>query len=349
MTATTMQAWLIRRYGGPEVLELGDVAEPVPGPADVLVELRAASINPIDIRVRKGELKRLVKYRFPLLMGTDLAGVVLAVGAEVTRFSVGDEVYARPNRLRIGSFAERIAVHQDELALKPRSLSFEQAASLPLVSLTTRQAMVDIARLQAGQKVLIHAGAGGVGSFAVQFAKHLGAHVAATASGPKHGLLRSLGADEIIDYRTQDFARLLSGYDMVFDTLGGSTLMRSFGVLREGGIVVSVAGPPDLELARDWPMPLHLRLAIRAISWPVRRAARRSGCRYRFMLMQPSGAQLAEIAALVDAGQIRPVVDRVYPFERVDEAMAYAETGRATGKIIISGPPVRARAREQHP
>lgn len=332
-----MKAWFIRSYGGPDVLECGELAEPVLGPRDVLVAIRAASVNPIDIRVRNGELKRLVKYTFPLRMGTDLAGLVTAVGSDVRRFVVGDEIYARPNRLRIGSFAERIAVHEDEATLKPTSLSFEEAASLPLVGLTSRQALIDLGKVQPGQKVLIHAGAGGVGTFAVQLAKHLGAYVCATASQGKHVLVRSLGADAVIDYQRQDFAQVLSGYDMVFDTLGGDALMRSFGVLRKGGIVVSVAGPPDLELARDWPMPWYLRLGIRAISWKVRRVARTFNCRYRFMLMQPSGAQLAEIAALVDGGVIRPVIDKVYAFDQVREAIAYAETGRASGKIIVSG------------
>ncbi len=331
-----MKAWFIKSYGGPDVLECGELAEPVLGPRDVLVEVKAASVNPIDIRVRNGELKRLVQYTFPLRMGTDLAGVVTAVGAEVQRFAVGDAVYARPNRLRIGSFAERIAVHEDEAALKPLSLSFEEAASLPLVALTSRQAMVDIANIQPGHKVLIHAGAGGVGTFAIQLAKHLGAYVCATASQAKHPLLLSLGADQGIDYKTPDFAQILSGYDIVFDTQGGETLLRSFGVLRQGGIVVSVSGPPDLELTRTWPMPWYVRLGIRVISAKVRRKARQLKCRYRFMLMQPSGAQLADIAALVDGGVIRPVIDKVYAFDQVKQAVAYAETGRATGKIIIS-------------
>lgn len=331
-----MKAWFIRAYGGPDVLELGVVPEPTVGAREVLVDIRAASINPIDIRVRKGELRRLVKYKFPLLMGTDLAGVVISVGRDVRRFAVGDEVYARPNRLRIGSFAERIAVHEDEVALKPQSLSFEEAASIPLVGLTSRQAMVDVAGIQPGNKVLIHAGAGGVGTFAVQLAKHLGAYVAVTASQTKHALVRSLGADEVIDYRSQDFAQILSGYDMVFDTLGGDTLIRSFRVLREGGIVVSVAGPPDLELARDWPMPFFLRLGIRAISWKVRHTANQYRCRYRFMLMRPNGDQLAEIAGLIDEGIIHPVIDKIYPFDEVKNAIAYSETGRATGKIVVS-------------
>lgn len=331
-----MKAWFIRCYGGPEKLELGDAPDPMVGSHDVLVEIHAASINPIDIRVRKGELKPLIKYEFPLVMGTDLSGVVKAVGSEVSRFAIGDEIYARPNRLRIGSFAERIAVHENDAALKPKSLTFEEAASIPLVGLTTRQAMIDIADVKPGNRVLIHAGAGGVGTFAIQFAKYLGAYVAATASKPKHELLLSLGADEVIDYRNQDFARILCGYDMVFDTLGGDTLVRSFNILRQGGIVVSVSGPPDIELTREWPMPLYLKLAIRIISWKVRNTAKKLKCRYRFMLMKPSGAQLEEIAKLFDNGSIRPVIDRVYPFNSVQEAIAYAETGRATGKIVVS-------------
>jgi NADPH:quinone reductase-like Zn-dependent oxidoreductase len=330
-----MQAWFIRSYGGPDAFEMGDMPEPTVGPRDVLVQVRSASVNPIDIRVSQGQLKRLVPYAFPLLMGTDLAGVVIALGREVSRFAVGDAVYARPNRLRIGSFAQRIAVHEDEAAHMPRSLGFADAASLPLVALTSRQAMVDIAGIRPGHKVLIHAGAGGIGTFAIQYAKHLGAHVAATASEPKHALLRSLGADEVVDYKRHDFAQVLSGYDMVFDTLGADTLLRSFTVLREGGIVVSVSGPPDIELTRSWPMPLYVKLAIRLISWQVRHAARRLNCRYRFMLMQPSGVQLEEIAALVDRGAIRPVIDRTYPFHALRDAIAYAHTGRATGKIVI--------------
>lgn len=331
-----MKAWFIRSYGKQQALEFGDVPEPTIGPRDVLVDIRAASVNPIDIRVRRGELRRLVKYTFPLVMGTDLAGVVIASGQDVRGFSVGDEVFARPNRQRIGSFAERISVHEDEVALKPNSLTFEEAASIPLVALTSRQAMIDVANIKPGHKVLIQAGAGGVGTFAIQLAKHLGAYVATTASKAKHELVRSLGADEVVDYRSQDFAQILRGYDMVFDTLGGDALIRSFDVLREGGIVVSVSGPPDLELTRDWPMPLYVRVAIRAISWRVRRIAKQRKCRYRFMLMRPSGAQLAEIAALIDEGVIRPVIDRVYSFDRVGEAIAYSETGRATGKIVIS-------------
>ncbi|WP_206099394.1 NADP-dependent oxidoreductase [Rheinheimera riviphila] len=331
-----MKAWFIGSYGGPEVLKFGQATEPVAGDHDVLVEIKAASVNPIDIRVRKGQLKRLVKYSFPLVMGTDLAGIVIAKGAAVSRFQVGDAVYARPNRRRIGTFAERIAVHESEVALKPTSLSFEEAAAMPLVALTSLQAMVDLANIQPGQKVLIHAGAGGIGTFAVQLAKHLGAYVVATASKPKHALVLSLGANEVIDYQQQDFSQMLEDFDMVFDTLGGDTLLNSFRVLRQGGMVVSVAGPPDLILAREWPMPLYLRLGIRAISWKVRYVARKYQCGYRFMLMRPCGLQLAQISALIDAGVIRPVIDRIYPFERVNEAIAYAETGRASGKIIVS-------------
>lgn len=331
-----MKAWFIRKYGGPNVLEFGDVSEPSIGSHDLLVEIRAASINPIDSKVRNGALKLLVKYNFPLVMGTDLSGVVIKIGANVTRFSVGDEIYARPHRLRIGAFAERIAIHQDEAALKPKSLNFEEAASIPLVGLTTLQAMQEIAKVKPGHKVFIQAGAGGIGTFAIQLAKHLGAYVAVTASKGKHDLVRSLGADEVIDYRNQDFSVVLKDYDMVFDTLGGEALIRSFKVLHQGGIVVSIVWPPDIELTQNWPMPFYLKLAIRMMSWKVRRTANRHNCHYRFMLMRPDGKQLDEIAALIDDGVIRPVIDRIYPFEKVGEAMHYGEAGHATGKIIIS-------------
>ena len=269
-----MKTWFIRGYGGPEMLELGEFEEPVVGPYDVLVGIRAASVNPIDKRVREGELKALVKYQFPLAMGTDLSGVVLQCGCNVTRFSIGDEIFSRPNRLRIGSFSERISIHESEVSHKPKSLTFEEAASLPLVGLTSFQALTEIANVKPGCKVLIQAGAGGVGTFAIQLAKHLGAYVATTASKPKHELLYSLGADEVIDYRDNDFEKVLKGYDVVFDTLGGVSLLKAFNILRPGGIVVSVSGPPDIHITKDWKLPLYIRLVIRLKSRKVRKIAR---------------------------------------------------------------------------
>ncbi|MEN8144451.1 MAG: NADP-dependent oxidoreductase, partial [Gemmatimonadota bacterium] len=247
-----MKAWFIRRYGGPEVLRLGELAEPAVGPHDVLVAIRAASVNPIDWKTRRGYTKRILKYDFPLVLGNDLSGVVVRRGAAVTRFSVGDEVCGRPDKRRIGSFAERIAVNQDELALKPECCTHTEAAAIPLVGLTAWQALTEAAPVRPGHKVLIQAGAGGVGTFAIQLAKHLGAYVATTASAPKHELVRSLGADQPIDYRSEDFSRILSGYDVVLDAIGGKTVRKAFSVLRPGGTVVGIAGPPDAEFAREW-------------------------------------------------------------------------------------------------
>ena len=220
----------------------------------------------------------------------------------------------------------------------PAGLDFEQAASLPLVGLTCLQGLGDLAGLAPGRKVLVHAGAGGVGTFAIQYARHLGAHVATTASAAKHELLRDLGADETIDYRNQDFSALLSGYDVVLDTVGGDTLKRSVKVLKPGGIIVSVSGPPGPEFAREWGLSLPVRSLVSLISLDIRRRARSAGGRYRFFIMHASGAQLREIASLVERGAVRPVVDRVFSFEQAREAFAYAEAGHSTGKVIVRGP-----------
>ena len=334
-----MKAWYIESYGGPEKLRFGDMPEPEMTPDDVLIDIRAASVNPIDWKMRSGMTRMILKQEFPLILGNDLAGVVVAAGSRVRGIAVGDAVYARPDKRQIGAFAERIAVQADEVAPMPAGLSFVEAASLPLVGLTCLQGLGDLAGLRAGQKVLIHAGAGGVGTFAIQYAKHLGAHVAATASAAKHGLLRDLGADELIDYRTQDFGALLEDCDVVLDSVGGDTLARSVRVLAPGGVIVSVSGPPGPEFAREWNLSLPLRVAVRLMSAGIRRRARSMGGRYRFFIMHASGVQLREIARLVESGAARPVVDRVYGFGETDAAIAYAEAGHATGKVVIEGFP----------
>lgn len=330
-----MKAWLIRRYGGPDVLELGDAPEPIVGPRDVLVAIRAASVNPIDWKTRRGDTKRVLKYDFPLVLGNDLSGVVAHTGAAVSRFSVGDEVYGRPDKSRIGTFAERIAIREDEIALKPERCSHTEAASLPLAGLTAWQALTEAAPVLSGHKVLIQAGAGGVGTLAIQLAKHLGAYVATTASAPKHELVRSLGADEPIDYRSEDFTRILSDYDMVLDAVGGETLHRAFSVLRPGGTVVGITGPPDADFAREWNLGPLARIAVYFMGRSVQRRARRAQCHYKFLLMRSSGSQLEEICQLVDDHVIEPVLDRVFPFGETDAAIRYAEAGGASGKVVI--------------
>ncbi|AXG81762.1 NADP-dependent oxidoreductase [Streptomyces paludis] len=332
-----MKTFMIERYGDPAGVRAGEAAEPPVGADDVLVRIHAASVNPLDLRIRDGDFKAILPYRLPLVLGNDLAGVVVGVGASVTRFAVGDEVYARPDKDRIGTFAERIAVHQDDVAAKPATLTMAEAASLPLVALTAWQALVERARVRPGQKVLIHAGAGGVGTIAVQLAKHLGAYVAATASTAKTDLVKGLGADLVIDYKRQDFATVLDGYDVVLDTLGGETLEKSLRVLRPGGTVISVAGPPDPAFARELGANAVLRLAMSALSLRTRRRAARRGVTYSFLFMKADGDQLRALARLVDAGRIRPVVDRVFPFEETREALEYVEQGRAkAGKAVVT-------------
>jgi NADPH:quinone reductase-like Zn-dependent oxidoreductase len=332
-----MKAWYIESYGGPDKLRCGDLPEPQITPDDVLVEVRASSVNPIDWKMRSGMTRLILKHDFPLILGNDLAGVVVGVGSRVSGCSVGDAVYARPDKRQIGAFAERIAVQADEVAPMPAGLDFAEAASLPLVGLTCLQGLGGLAGLAAGQKALIHAGAGGVGTFAIQYAKYLGAQVATTASVAKHDLLQSLGADETIDYRTQDFTAVLKDCDVVLDTVGGDTLRRSVKVLKPGGMIVSVSGPPGPEFAREWGLSLPLSMVVSLMSAGIRRRARAAGGRYRFFIMHASGDQLREIATLVEGGVIRPVIDRVFDFDKTRDALAYAEAGHATGKVVIRG------------
>jgi NADPH:quinone reductase-like Zn-dependent oxidoreductase len=328
-----MKAYVVDRYKQP--LRLADLPEPTVGDHDVLVDIRAAGVNGIDAKLRSGEFKLLLPYEMPFALGHDLAGVVTQTGAKVTRFAVGDEVFGRARDGRIGTFAERLAVHEDDLAPKPTSLSMPEAASVPLVALTAWQALVDVAQVQPGQQVLIHAGSGGVGTYAIQLAKHLGATVATTTGTSNVEWVRDLGADTVIDYKTQRFDELLSGFDIVLDSQGGDTLTRSLSVLKPGGIAIGIAGPPDPAFARRQGAALPLRIAIAGLSWKVRRAARRQDVRYAFMFMHASGEQLGEIAGPIDANVLRPIVDRTYPFAETPAALAHVEGGRSKGKVVV--------------
>ncbi|AKG45083.1 NADP-dependent oxidoreductase [Streptomyces xiamenensis] len=331
-----MRAFTVQRYGDKAGARPTEMPEPQVGADDILVRIHAAGVNPLDLKIRDGEFKAILPYRFPLILGNDLAGVVDRVGSAVTRFAPGDEVYARPDKSRIGTFAELIAVHQDDLAPKPATLTMTEAASLPLVALTAWQALVERAHVQPGQQVLIHAGAGGLGSIAIQLAKHLGAHVATTASTAKADLVKGFGADVVVDYRQQDFETVLSGYDVVLDSLGGENLTKSLRVLKPGGTAISVAGPPDPAFARELGANPLLRLATTVLSLPVRRRAKRRGVRYSFLFMKASGAQLRELTPLIDTGKIRPVIDRVFPFEETRQALEYVERGRPkAGKVVV--------------
>jgi NADPH:quinone reductase-like Zn-dependent oxidoreductase len=331
-----MKAFILDRYGKKQALRLGDRPEPVPGPDDVLVEVEAAGLNILDSKIRDGAFKPILPYKAPLVLGHDLAGTVVKVGAKVRRFKPGDAVYARPRDGQIGTFAERIAVKEADLAPKPANLSMAQAASIPLVGLTAWQVLVERAQIKPGQKVLIHAGSGGVGTFAIQLAKHLGATVATTASAANAAMVKELGADVVIDYRSQKFEEELSGYDVVLNSLDAGTLEKSLKVLKPGGKVISISGPPDPAFARAQGLNAVLRLVLRVMSAGIRRKAKRAGVDYSFLFMRADGEEVDRITKLIEDGTIRPVVDRVFPFGQLNEAFAYIDTGRAKGKVVVT-------------
>lgn len=330
-----MKAFVLDRYGKKERLRAADVPEPDVREDEVLIQVHATAVNLLDSKLRNGEFKLILPYRTPFVLGHDVAGVVIRVGPRVRQFKVGDEVYARPDDFRIGTFAELIAVREDSVAIKPRNITMEEAASIPLVGLTAWQALVEKAKLQKEQRVFIQAGSGGVGTFAIQLAKHLGATVATTTSAGNAALVKSLGADVIIDYRTEDFAERLSGYDMVLNSQDGKTLAKSLGVLKPGGSLISISGPPDPGFAEDIKAPWLMKQVLRAISFGTRRQARRLQVGYTFLFMKASGSQLRQITPLIESGVIRPVIDKVFPFDSTNDALAYVESGRAKGKVVI--------------
>jgi NADPH:quinone reductase-like Zn-dependent oxidoreductase len=330
-----MKAFVVEHYGK-DGLRAADVPQPEVGDDDVLVKVSAAAINPLDKMVRDGEFKRLLKYQTPFVLGHDVAGVVTRVGSAVRDFQVGDEVYARPRDLRIGTFAEYVAIDQDDVAPKPASLTLHEAAAVPLVSLAAWQALVDRAHVKPDQKVLVHAGSGGLGSTVIQLAKHLGATVATTARGENAELVRSLGADVVVDYTKEDFAEALSGYDVVLDSQGGENLEKSLTVLKPGGQAIGVAGPPDPGFAKQLRAPKFTGVVMGLLSRKVRKQARKLGVSYSFLFMQANGGQLRELASLYDAGHLRPLIDKTFPFDQTLEALAYVEQGRANGKVVVT-------------
>jgi NADPH:quinone reductase-like Zn-dependent oxidoreductase len=330
-----MKAFVLDRYGKAKALRAGDVPEPAVREDDVLVQVHAAGVNVLDSKIRDGEFKLLLPYRLPLILGNDVAGVVVRVGSRVRGFKPGDEVYARPSQDRIGTFAESIAMNEADVAFKPGNLSMEEAASVPLVGLTAWQVLIERAKLKKGQKVLIHAGSGGVGTFAIQLAKHIGATVATTTSTANVDLVRNLGADVVIDYKKEDFTKVLNGYDVVLNSLGADTLEKSLRVLKPGGKLISISGPPDMAFAKELGLNWLFQQVMRLLSFGIRRKARRLGIGYSFVFMRADGEQLSKIKALIEAGVVRPVVDRIFPFHATNDAMDYLTTGRAKGKVVI--------------
>ena len=330
-----MKAFFIDRYNKKEPMRFGEVPEPKLRENDVLVKIHAAGVNLLDSKIKAGEFKALLPYKLPLIMGHDVAGVVVEVGVKVKTFKVGDKIYARPADYRIGTFAEFIAIDEADVAVMPTSLSMEEAASIPLVGLTAWQALVEKGNLKKGQKVFIQAGSGGVGTFAIQLAKHLGATVATTTSAANIELVKSLGADVVIDYKTQDFESILSQYDLVLNSQDAATLEKSLRVLRPGGKLISIAGPPDPEFAKEIGLNWILKMVMFFLSYSTKRKAKALGVTYSFLFMRAEGSQLAKITRLIDDKIIQPVMDKVFPFDEANEALAYVESGRAKGKIVI--------------
>jgi len=329
-----MKAMIIEKYGKYPFL-LADIPTPAVGDYDVLAEIHAASINPIDVKVRDGKVRMLLKYDMPLVLGNDFSGIVIKVGNKVNKFKIGDEIYGRPRKSRIGTFAEYISIHEDDIALKPQNLTFEEAASIPLVGLTSYQALHDILQLSAGQKVLIQAGSGGVGTFAIQLAKSMGIYVVTTTSDAGAKLVKSLGADHIINYRTEQFDKVLHNYDGVFDTIGGETLEKVFKTVKQGGQIVSVSGLPNARFGEEYGAGFIKTNIFRFITRKLTKLEMKYNVKYSFLFMKPSGRQLGLIAELIESGKIKPVIDLIFPFEEAQKAMEYSESGRAKGKIIL--------------
>lgn len=331
----SMKAALLTRYGGNDGIEITDIPSPKISDDEMLVQVHAASVNPLDFKIRSGKLKLLLKYPMPLILGNDLSGVVTKTGARVTRFRTGDAIYARLDKSRIGAFAEYAVVSEKHAALMPSNTTFEEAASLPLVALTAWQALIEIGNVKSGQRVLIHAGSGGVGSIAIQLARHLGAEVFTTVGKRNFEFVKSLGADVAIDYRGERFEAVAKNCDLVLDSAGGDTLVRSFKSVSPGGTVVSIGDTPSAEFAKGWGLNGILVWIIGFMARKVSAAAKKSNANYRYLFMQPDGEQLERIAELVQAEIIKPHLDKVFRLDEVKDALAYSESGRATGKVVI--------------
>ena len=330
-----MKALIFKHYGKSFTPEHADVPRPVIGADELLVQVHAVGLNPIDNMVRKGTFKPVLKFDLPAVIGSDVAGVVVEVGNRVTRFKAGDAVFASVFDRGRGTLAEFVAVPEHLAASKPESLDFAQAASIPMVGLTSWQAFKERAHLRSGQKVFIPAGAGGIGTFAIQLARHLGAKVGTTTSTGNVDLVRSLGADEIVDYKTDDFETVLRDYDVVLGTIRGDGIEKSIRILKPNSTIVSLIGPLDAAFARARKFNPVLQFIFGLMSRKIRRLAKPRNITYSFLFVRPDGAQLAEIGSIIDAGSIRPVIDKVFPFDQAVDALAYLETGRARGKVVV--------------
>ncbi|MYM39453.1 NADP-dependent oxidoreductase [Duganella qianjiadongensis] len=330
-----MKALVLQRYGSVKNFVFADLPRPAVKPDEILVRVHAAGLNPIDNMIATGSFKPIIRLQLPATMGSDLAGVVVETGSRVTRFKVGDAVFASTFDLGVGALAEYAALPEQVAALKPDELDFVQAASIPMVGLTSWQALVERAQLQPGQKVFIPAGAGGIGSFAIQLAKLLGAKVATTTSTANVELVRQLGADEVIDYKKEEFEARLRDYDVVVATLRGGELEKSLQLVRPGSQIISLIGPPDAAFARKRGMNFLMRWVFGLLSGKIIRLAKQRNASYSFLFVRPDGQQLDEIGRHLAASRLRPVVDRIFPFTQAREGLAYLEQGRAKGKVVV--------------
>ena len=332
-----MRAYVLKHYGGPEGSLLMDVSAPTPRPRDILVEVRAAGLNPVDFKFRQGKLRAILRPKLPFVLGNEFAGEVIGVGDDVKQFRVGDRVFARVAKERAGAFAEQACVDEDHVAHMPRDLDFTAAAGVPLAGLTALQALRDELGVKPGQRVFISGGAGGVGTFAIQIAKWLGAHVTTTASKRGEALVRSLGCDEVIDYTAQEISEAHGGFDAGFDVIGGKTLEKMFEIMKPGTKIVSIAGLPEPQTAiKDLGGRRALAAVFWVISYGLRSRARRSGVSYRYLFMHPSGTDLAELAELIEQGKLKVIVDKAYPFANISGALLYVESERAKGKVVVT-------------
>lgn len=331
-----MKAFIVKGYGKKEKLHLIEIAEPAINPNDVLIQVHSAGVNVIDLLIRNGDFKLFLPMKPPFQLGRDVAGVVTKIGSNVSKFKVGDEVYSSSGNHQIGTYAEYISIPENEVALKPKNLSMEEAASIPLVGLTAWQALVEIGKVKKGQKVFIQAGSGGVGTFAIQLANHLGAFVATTTSAKNIDLVKGLGADLIIDYKTEDFETKLIDYDLVLHSNKDSKILeKSLRVLKPRGQLISLVGPPTPEFAAALGLAWYLKLVINLLSFSARKKANKLNIFFKFLFMRAEGKQLSEITKLIEAGIIKPVIDKVFPFEQTNDALSYVETGRSKGKVVV--------------
>ena len=330
-----MKAFIINKYNKKGSLQYADMPIPKLKDNDILVEVHAAGINLLDSKIKSGEFKLILPYKLPLILGHDAAGVVVQAGKNVKKFKIGDQVYARPADHRIGTFAEFIAIDEKDSALKPKNISMEEAASIPLAALTAWQVLIERAQIKAGQKVFIQAGSGGVGTLAIQLAKHLGAVAASTTSAKNFDLLKDLGTDIIIDYQNSDFENILSDYDVVLNSQDQKTLEKSLKILKPGGKLISISGPPTPDFAKEIGTPWFIKIILSLVSLGIRKKARNKNVEYSFLFMKADGQQLSKITALIEADIIKPVIDKIFPFDKTNEALSYVESGRAKGKVVV--------------